>query len=53
MCIRDRNLSFGLNGEDNEFLYQSFEKNNDDIQYYITCLLYTSIIKKYKIQVYT
>ena len=33
------NLSFGLNGEDNEFLYQSFEKNNDDIQYYITHLL--------------
>lgn len=35
-------LSFGLNEEDNPFLYQSFEKNNDDMEYYITHLLMES-----------
>lgn len=35
-------LTFGLKDEENSFLYQSFEKNNDDIQYYITHLLVES-----------
>lgn len=35
-------LTFGLNDEENSFLYQSFEKSNDDIQYYITHLLMES-----------
>lgn len=37
-----KNLSFGLNGEENTFLYQSFEKNNNDIPYYISHLLQES-----------
>lgn len=39
-------LTFGLEDEENAFLYQSFEKNNDDVQYYITHLLMESENKK-------
>lgn len=39
-------LTFSLNGEENDFLYQSFEKDNDDVQYYIYQMLYESEIKK-------
>ncbi|MEG0277509.1 MAG: AraC family transcriptional regulator [Coprobacillus sp.] len=35
-------LTFHLNEEDNTFLYQSFEKDKEDIQYYISHLLMES-----------
>lgn len=37
-----KDLTFGLSNEENAFLYQSFEKNNIDMQYCITHLLMES-----------
>lgn len=40
-------LTFDLNGEDHLFLYQSFDKNNDDMEYYISRLLMESERKEF------